>query len=131
MLKEFHQVKQEAGARRRRWFEDDVAELELIVWLDQGDAIDGFQICYNLGRGEYALTWKEKVGFAHDAVDTGSKGPFANLTPILVPDGRVPWHRLHEFFSERSASLDPKVRDLIEAKLTEGESRFSHGFGKN
>jgi len=116
VLKEFHQVRQEPIAGRRR-FDDDVLPLELIVWYDAGGAIDGFQLCYNFGRGEHALTWRRASGFAHNAVDSGSGGPFSNLTPILIPDGSVPWAELKARFDACSATLEPALRDLVVARL--------------
>lgn len=117
MFKEFRKVRQEPIAGRRRWFDDDVLPLELIVWYDAGDAIEGFQLCYNLGRGEHALTWRPDVGFAHNEVDTGTGGPFANRTPILIPDGAVPWDELAQHVADSSSTLEPTLRSLIDARL--------------
>jgi hypothetical protein len=117
VFKEFRQVRQEPVAGRRRWFDDDVLPFELIVWYNAEGAVDGFQLCYNLGRGEHALTWRPEVGFAHNTVDTGSGGPFSNLTPILIPDGAVPWDELTARFDACSASLEPALRELVVARL--------------
>ncbi len=117
MFKEIRHVRQEAVAGHRRWFEDDVLPLELIVWYGAQGAIDGFQLCYNLGAGEHALTWRPQSGFAHNEVDTGSTGPFANRTPILITDGAVPWDEVTRRFSSSSRSLEPALRELIAAQL--------------
>ena len=117
MLKEIRNVRQEPTRGRRRWFDDDVLPLEFIVWYDAAGAVEGWQICYNFGGGERALTWRPTVGFAHNAVDTGSTGPFGNLTPILVPDGRVPWDDLAQRFAGCSVSLEPELRELVNARL--------------
>ncbi len=113
MLKEFRNVRQEPAAGHRRWFDDDVMPFEVIVWYGAADAIEGFQICYNFGAGEHALTWRQNVGFAHSAVDSGSRGVFGNLTPILIPDGKVPWSELAQRFESCSASLEPELRELV------------------
>ena len=118
MFTEFRHVRQEPVAGRRRWFDDDVLPLELIVWYDAGGAVEGFQLCYNFGAGEHALTWRPNTGFAHSGVDTGSAGPFGNLTPVLVPDGVVPWPELTRRFAASSATLEPALSDLITTKLT-------------
>ncbi len=118
MLKEFRNVRQEPeAAGRRRWFDDDIQPLEFIVWYDAAGAIEGFQICYDLGRGAHALTWRPVQGFVHNAVDTGSAGPLTNLTPILVPDGRVPWEEIIQRFEGCSATLEPTLRELVNARL--------------
>jgi hypothetical protein len=117
VFKEIRKVRQEPIAGHRRWFDDDVLPLELIVWYDAGGTVDGFQLCYNLGRGEHALTWRPKVGFAHSAVDSGTTGPFANRTPILIPDGAVPWEELAHRVADNSGTLEPELRALIDARL--------------
>ncbi len=117
MFKEIRNVRQEPTAGHRRWFDDDVLPLELIVWYDAKGTVDGFQLCYNLGAGEHALTWRPAVGFAHNEVDTGSTVPFSNQTPILIPDGAVPWDELARHFAGSSSTLEPKLRDLVGARL--------------
>ena len=54
MLAEVEHVRQRAGEPRRRWFASD--DLDLIVWLDEADRFVGFQLCYDKGRSERALT---------------------------------------------------------------------------
>ncbi len=117
MLHELKNVKQEHGAGRRRWFESD--GLELVVWWDAHDAITGFQLCYDFGRGDFALTWRPATGFAHSAIDTGDESPFVNRTPVLNPDGEAPWGRLAQLFEARSATLEPGLRRLVRDKLAE------------
>lgn len=118
-MEEFNQVRQEPGAGRRRWFQG--GELELIVWLDAADRPEGFQICYKgAGFREYALTWRSRQGFTHAWVDTGDTRPDKNLTPILVPDGEVPWARLRADFAEGSEKVEPALREFVTARLAEG-----------
>ena len=117
VLKEIRNVRQESTAGRRRWFDDDVLPLEFIVWYDAADAVEGFQICYNFGSGEHALTWRPAAGFAHNAVDTGSRGVFSNLTPILVPDGSVPWEDVTKQFEGCATSLEPALREFVGQRL--------------
>jgi len=117
VLVEFRKVRQEPVAGRRRWFDDDVLPLELVVWHDGGGAVEGFQLCYNLGGGEHALTWRPRGGFAHSRIDTGSAGPYANLTPILMPDGAVPWEELTRLFAGSSGKLEPALRELVSTRL--------------
>jgi hypothetical protein len=116
MLIEFRNVKQEARGRRR-WFED--TGLELIVWQNADDGIDGFQICYDGAQGERALTWRLAHGFSHARVDSGDDTPLKNQTPLLLPEGAVPWDRIVEAFKARSETLEPELRALILRRLSE------------
>jgi hypothetical protein len=79
VLREIKSVKQERGTGRRRWFESD--GLDLVVWLDASGNVTGFQLCYDFGQGEQALTWREGTGFAHSNVDAGDETPLKNRTP--------------------------------------------------
>ncbi len=115
MLREIPNVRQEGGAGRRRWFESD--GLDLVVWQDAAGALTGFQICYDLGHGEHALTWRTDGSFVHDAVDEGDDSPFKNKTPILVSDGAVPWAELTKRFEACSGSLEPALREFIHERM--------------
>jgi hypothetical protein len=124
VLHEIKNVRQERGAGRRRWFESD--GLELVVWLDPRNSVTGFQLCYDLGHGEHALTWRAEKGFAHHLVDQGDATPLKNESPMLVPDGGVPWTDLTRMFDERSSRLEPKLRQLVHTKLVEQEGASAH-----
>ncbi len=115
MLHEIHDVKQERGPGRRRWFESE--GLDLIVWLDPQERVNGFQLCYDLGRGECALTWRKGAGFAHSRVDAGDATPLKDETPVLLPGGKVPWGELGGLFAARSGGLEPELRELIGDRL--------------
>ncbi|MBI4624167.1 MAG: hypothetical protein HY736_13250 [Verrucomicrobia bacterium] len=116
VLREIKSVKQERGTGWRRWFESD--GLDLVVWLDGSGKVTGFQLCYDFGQGEQALTWREGTGFAHSNVDAGDETPLKNRTPILVPpEGGVPWSRLEREFDARSESLEPALRQLVHRSL--------------
>ncbi|MDQ5979685.1 MAG: hypothetical protein QG602_2660 [Verrucomicrobiota bacterium] len=111
---------QEPGVKgRRRWFQG--SGFELVVWLDATERLEGFQICYvGALQREHALTWRRLSGFAHNRVDTGDTRPDKNLTPILVPDGAVPWERLRREFAECSEGMEAALRDFVSARLAEG-----------
>ncbi len=88
------------------------------MWIDAAGAVDGYQICYDLGAGERALTWRPSSGFSHDAVDTGdSPRGGAKMTPILVPDGAIPWTELKARFARAGESLDSELRELVSRTL--------------
>jgi len=115
VLHEIKNVKQERGAGRRRWFESD--GLEVVVWFDRVGTVTGFQLCYDLGQGQHALTWRLRSGFVHSRVDPGDETPLANRTPVLQPAGQAPWIEIARLFDERSATLEPAIRDLIHESL--------------
>lgn len=115
MLQEIKNVRQEPGRGRRRWFESDA--FDLVVWLDADSGVEGFQICYDAGRGDRALTWRVDRGFTHSTIDGGDDTPLKNQAPILIRDGEVPWAHLRRVFEERSATLDPALRNLVQEKL--------------
>ncbi len=109
-------MKQESPVHHRRWFQDE--GMELIVWYSPAGAVEGYQICYlNADRQERALTWRPVGGFTHAAVDSGDSRPDKNLTPILVPDGAVPWEMLQTEFDRRSTDMDPALRDQVLVSL--------------
>lgn len=117
MLREIKHVKQERGTGRRRWFESE--GLDVVVWLERDGSVNGFQLCYDLGKGEHALTWRFGSGFAHSSIDSGDDSPFANLTPVLSPDPHVPWAEVARLFELRSATLESPLRRLIHDQLAE------------
>jgi hypothetical protein len=91
---------------------------DLIVWYDNADAVRGFQICYDVGSPqERALTWRRERGFAHDIVDDGGDRPDKNRTPILLPDGQIPWEIITEEILRRGACLEPDLRSLVMERL--------------
>ena len=116
VLKEIRNVRQERGAGRRRWFESE--GFELVVWLDDAGACEGFQVCYDLGRGERALTWRPGIGFAHNEVDQGDDYEGGSKkSPILVANGAVPWPEITRLFSERGTGLETELRELVGSRL--------------
>lgn len=116
MLREIRNLKQESGPGRRRWFESD--GFELVVWLDSAGACEGFQLCYDLGRGEHALTWRPSGGFSHNSIDQGdSFDGGGKMSPILVADGVIPWSEIGRLFGERGNGLDAELRELVGTRL--------------
>jgi hypothetical protein len=111
MLQEI-QVRQEGGDGQRRWFEGE--SIELIVWYDRARALAGFQLCYQSDpHDEHALTWRPAVGFSHSRVDDGGTRPDKNMTPILIPNGSVPWDQIRERFAREGTQLDPALRNYV------------------
>ena len=116
MLTELGDVRQVEGEHRRRWFMDSF--FDLIVWLDQGDAIVGFQLCYDKEGDQRALTWKAPDSYTHAAVDDGENRPGRyKATPILVADGAFDHTAIAERFRAESAAVDPAIAAFVYEKL--------------
>ncbi|MBI5597952.1 MAG: hypothetical protein HY928_17860 [Elusimicrobia bacterium] len=116
MLAELKTVSQPAGQPgTRRWFADE--EMDLIVWYTPDGNLDGFQLCYDKGGNERALTWKAGGSVVHCAVDQGEDLPTDNRTPIMAPDGRPSVGRVLEEFEERGAELPTDLRTLVAEKI--------------
>jgi hypothetical protein len=111
-LREVRDVSQKE-ATRRRWFNSDY--LDLIVWYgSDGKAINGFQLCYDVGYSERALTWTLDEGYKHNKVDTRRYS-----TPILVSDGTFQLNAIADIFLKASQDLEPEIAELIQKKLQE------------
>lgn len=83
MLREIQDVRQNPGEPRRRWFSDN--DLDLYVWLGEDGGIVQFQLCYDKGRDEQALTWRPDTGLTRHAVDDGEGGIYRmKSTPVLT-----------------------------------------------
>jgi hypothetical protein len=114
MLVEQKIVRQVAGERARRLFSDD--DFDLILWNDADGSFAGFQLCYDKGHDERALTWKNGEGYTHDRVDAGEVVGKAK-TPILVADGIFPAHEISDRFSAASAAIDQNIAHFIREKI--------------
>jgi hypothetical protein len=115
VLVEYKNVRQEPGCGPRRWFEGE--SFELVVWYRPDGPVEGFQILYHHRGRERALTWREGVGFSHSRVDNGTGSPLKNLTPILLPNGSIPWEEVLTEFDVSSGSLEPALRTLVRRRL--------------
>ncbi len=111
MLHEMKRVRQVTGDGHRRWFTS--AYFDLIVWLDEQDRIEGFQLTYDKPVQERALTWRADRGFAHEKVDDGEVPGQAKMTPILVPDGTFDAGAVAARFREESGEIDPEIAGLV------------------
>jgi hypothetical protein len=114
MLKELP-ASQVPGQPRRRWFADQ--HFDLIVWLAADDTVDGFQLCYDVGRVEHALTWDRSRGYHHDRVDDGESSPTRNRTPILVADGHFPASDILSRLEDSCDLVDASIRSFVVKKI--------------
>jgi len=117
MLHEQRNVRQVPGDYFRRWFSDE--NLEIVVWYDEAGALFGFQVCYDPRDQPRALTWTQKRGFSHAAIDAGEDKPTSNRTPMLSPSHDYDAAKLREAFRTSSGGLPKHERTFIEDKLAE------------
>jgi membrane protease YdiL (CAAX protease family) len=102
------------GGLHRRWFADEF--FDLYLWSDDAGEIVRFQLCYGKPDAEHALTWSVS-GVSHDRIDPGDDDPRKDRTPVLLPDGDVPWARVRARFSAESAQIPLAVRRLVLERL--------------
>jgi len=116
-LQEAKDCRQVRGEPRRRWFGSD--QMDLIVWCDDAGAPIGFQLCYDVGRKEHALTWRPEYGYTHNAVDDGDdvRGGIQKRTPVLVPNGAVNFGRLRALFAEANVGLPAEIAGFVSERL--------------
>jgi len=114
MLKELPAT-QVHGEPRRRWFADE--HFDLIVWLGEDDRVEGFQLCYDLGHAEHALTWDRNGGYSHDRIDDGESSPTRNRTPILVTDGHFPGSEVLSRLEASCAQVGAPIRSFVVEKI--------------
>ena len=115
MLSEIKNARQIEGEGRRRWFRDE--NFDLIVWYTSSEQIDGFQLCYDTGSNEKALTWRRAGGFRHEKVDSGDVPGGMSRTPILIADGSFDKKQVAARFLANSSKLPEELRKLVAAKI--------------
>jgi hypothetical protein len=125
MLKEVKGGGRANEERNRRWFSDDY--FDLVIWYDDRSEIEGFQLCYDIGGNERALTWRASGEYAHDSIDDGETPFRMKQTPILVEDGIFEWERIAEDFRQRSAEIDQAIAAFVLNKMM----RYGSGRGKH
>ncbi len=120
MLSEIENPRQNDN-EKRRIFSDDY--FDLYIWLDDTDAVSGFQLCYGKNSVERALTWRNSSEYSHLKVDDGegSDGIYNGYKqkPMLVADGVFPKDHVLELFETRSADLPAAYRALVLEKIRE------------
>jgi hypothetical protein len=108
MLSEVIKVKQIPDEPKRRWFAS--TSLDLFLWYDEKENIIQFQICYDKGPAEKALTWHHQKGISHHSVDDGENRTFRMKgTPIMVNDGDFNVQEIAQRFEELAGDLEHKT----------------------
>ncbi len=102
----------------KRWFTD--ANTDLFVWVDDDGQIEKFQICYNKGKDEHALSWNREQGFSHHAVDDGEQKVMKmKKSPILVQDGLVDAATINRIVTEQGCELPAFIYNFILHQLNQ------------
>lgn len=118
MLREYEHVRQVEGEGKRRWFSDEF--FDLIVWSDDAGTIVGFQLCYDAGGEQRALTWRRDFGYTHHRVDDGEHRPGkVKATPVLVADGLFDRRAIATRFASASTDISPTIARFVLGKLLE------------
>ena len=112
MLREIQEIRQIEGEPRRRWFSDDI--LDLYVWYGSDDDIIQFQICYDRGPGEQALTWTRDRGILHHSVDDGESGIYRmKSSPVITRESSYDASRIRTLIKEHGAKLEHDLYEFI------------------
>ena len=116
MLTEYHKTRQVEGEPHRRWFSDNF--FDLIVWQNMNGTIKKFELCYDKGHNERALTWNEKNGYIHLKVDDGEGNPGRHkMAPIFLTDGYFDWKAISDKFFQASRKIDEGVLSFVHDRL--------------
>jgi hypothetical protein len=116
MLSEIQDPRQIENEGLRRWFTDEY--FDLIVWYEKdGTEVTGFQLCYDRGYKERALTWRRGEGFNHERIDDGELPGRMKMTPVLVPDGVFDHTSIAERFRRSSGQIDPEIQEFVYEKV--------------
>ena len=116
MLAEILNVKQIAGEPKHRWFSSP--SLDLFLWYDEDESVIQFQICYDKGPNEHALTWHHQRGLAHHAVDDGENRSFRmKSSPIMLSNGEFNAGKIAARFEELAGNIDHKTVQFVLSHL--------------
>jgi len=92
----------------------------LFLWQDDAGALCRFQLCYDLGHDEHALTWiRDTSETTHHSVDDGEEPGEYGASPILCAARHAPPPELAERFRAVGDSIPQSERELILRVLTE------------
>lgn len=94
--------------------------MDLITWHGDAGEVVGFQLCYDKGGAEKAVTWAPAgSGISQMSVDDGESDPSRyKATPILVPDGDMDLDAIRARFLEASQDLPDPIVEVVTARLS-------------
>jgi hypothetical protein len=107
------------GEGLRRWFTSST--MDLFVWTNEAGQLTGFQLTYDKGSNERALTWKAVSGFRHDQVDDGESQSASRYkeTPLLQADGMPDVRRLANLLSSCASNIPREIAAFVDQKIHE------------
>ena len=118
MLQEIHDIRQIEGEPRRRWFTSP--ELDIYIWYDDKDNVNQFQICYDKGPGEQALTWSREGSIVHHSVDDGESGIYRmKSTPVITGDTGYDPARIAGLIRQHGGKLEHDLYEFILNRIPE------------
>ena len=124
-MKEFANVRQEAGSFRRLFTGDG---LDLYVWYeDDHTTIRGFELVYPMHGRRKSIIWRRGMGYRHSTVDDGEHRRYKR-TPISTPDGLFRKDTVARYFARVSTELPGSVRALVYRRLHEFDEGMSDPF---
>lgn len=103
MLFEIKKVRQEEGEGPRRWFVNE--EMDLILWYDLENSLEGFQLSYDKSAIQRSITWKRP---------SQSSGK-----STLVSDGPLNKERVARLFKEASSNMEQELANFVLKCLNE------------
>jgi len=115
MLREIYHVMQVPEEPRRRWFSDE--NYDLIVWVDPGDEVVGFQLCYDKEADQKALTWLKQDGYRHSRVDNGDNPGKMKASPVLEANGHFDREGIGRRFREKRGDVPEKIADCVHSRI--------------
>lgn len=116
MLREIKGARRHDKEARRRWFSS--ARMDLFVWYGSGDDPVGFQLCYDRGGCEHALTWTAPDEFRLERVDDGETRPDRpKATPVLRAADRTDSVQLASLMEREAAGLPPELETLVSEQV--------------
>ena len=116
MLAEIPNVKQLEGEPRRRWFSS--TSLDLFLWHNEDGEIIQFQICYDKGPDERALTWHHERGLVHHTVDDGENRSFRmKSTPIMVSNSDFDAEKIIAEFEQLAGNMEYKTVQFVLTRI--------------
>lgn len=124
MLKEVLNVRQIPGESRRRWFSGQ--NMDLTVWFDNSGGIIGFELCYEKGKNEHAVRWKQGDEILNWKVDDGENRPGRyKETPVLLSDGLFEAKKIPRLFLKASRGIDRFIVKFVYRILQQQTRRRS------
>ena len=120
MLREIVNVKQLKDEPRRRWF--SASTLDLFIWYEEDESIIQFQLCYDKGPSEKALTWHHERGIMHHAVDDGENRTFRMKgSPIMINNDEFDIENILSKFKELAGDIEYGTVSFIIEHIQDNE----------